>query len=167
MKHICILTCLLLIISTRAIPVSNHLRFAKRAIGDSCGSGGVCKDENECEGVTKSGLCPHDAANIKCCLPPNTCTLSSGQSGVCIERSHCTASGKTPESGRCPHDGASECTMRQKQRGFSWKLRVDFESWLDSNISGIVVLKGIATAITATSLLTREGAIMEEEKHWI
>jgi len=107
-----ILTCILFVISTNAIPVANHLRFAseKRAIGDSCGSGGTCKDENECGGemkLAKSGLCPHDPANIKCCLTPNTCSLSSGQNGVCIERSHCTAAGKTPESGKCPRDGAS------------------------------------------------------------
>ena len=112
MRSVTVVTVLtFLAITTNAIPVANRLRFAKeRAIGDPCGSGGTCKDESECGSemkIAKSGLCPHDPANIKCCLTPNTCTLSSGQSGVCIERSHCTASGKTPESKKCPLDGAT------------------------------------------------------------
>ena len=75
MRSVTVVTVLtFLAITTNAIPVANRLRFAKeRAIGDPCGSGGTCKDESECGSemkIAKSGLCPHDPANIKCCLTP-------------------------------------------------------------------------------------------------
>jgi hypothetical protein len=37
----------------------------------SCGNGGSCKQVDDCDGITQTGLCP-GPANFKCCLPPSS-----------------------------------------------------------------------------------------------
>jgi len=81
------------------------------AVNGRCSSGnGVCVTTQSCTnagGTYKSGLCPNDPNNVKCCNKPK-CVTSDGQVGSCMFTSSCT--GKT-YSGLCPGGSNFKCCV--------------------------------------------------------
>jgi len=94
--------------------ISIHAALA--AINGRCSSGnGVCVTTSSCTkagGTYKSGLCPNDPNDVKCCNK-SKCTVN-GKTGVCKFTSDCNG---TSYSGACPGGNNFKCCVTNTSSG--------------------------------------------------
>ncbi|KAL6713718.1 hypothetical protein ACLMJK_008210 [Lecanora helva] len=94
-------------VSFLAIPCLVSLTFA--AINGPCstdGTPGVCVKISDCaaaDGSFRSGLCPNDPADVKCCIKPEC-----GSGGNCRSTSTCDG---TTKAGLCPGPDNFKCCV--------------------------------------------------------
>lgn len=76
------------------------------------GTPGVCISTSSCsgsDGSFRSGFCPNDPSNIKCCIKPEC-----GSGGNCRFSSQCSGSTKT---GLCPGPADFQCCLGKSSGG--------------------------------------------------